>query len=264
MQMYQQNYHGLSDLTKRLNRINEYFTKTKRKTKRNFAESYSPQVTKFDESLIDMKWLTQFHNGCLLFSLLNGGFLPPDYRKFFTQNLDFSHAPGRLMTKPQVIKGVVHEYKAIILWHILTDYDVVSGKRESISEKIKGMLRQNDIRKIYDIAKEIRAAYAREELFGIRHENGMKKDFAYGGWTFKGLKPQQLPEPKCEKDFVKKLHYLERCPRYSLFCDKLNHWMVFLGCKENNMYFYDSYLHGKLRKLSKNVVASLTISVLKK
>ena len=258
--MYQQRYGAFSAFMKRLDRINERLTKPDGKTNRNFAESSPSQVTVFDESLIDMKWLTQFHNGCLLFSLLNGGFLSPAYRRFFTQNLDFSHAPRRLMTKPQVIKGVVHEYKAIVLWHILTNYDVVSGRRKLISEKIKEMLDQDDIRKMHDIAKEIRDVYAREELFGIRHENGKAKDFAHGDWTFNNLRAQSL----LNMNFNQRLQLLERCPRYSLFCYDDNHWMVFLGCKGEYMLFYDSRIYNELLAVSKNIVAEETISVLRK
>ena len=80
----------------------------------------------------------------------------------------------------QTVKGA-HEYKAIVLWHLLTKHDVVSGKRQLISQKIKEMLEEKDIYKMYDIAKDINALYTSEELFGIRYEHGTKKRFRIRG-----------------------------------------------------------------------------------
>lgn len=176
--------------------------------------------------------------------------------------MDFSQRMPSRRTMLQTIKGVSHEYKAILMWHLMTSHNVVPGKLQLISQKIKDMLKQSDFQKMYDIAMDINELYASEELFGIRHENGTTKDFADGDWTFNGLKAQQLQEIKDKNLLALRLSFLERCPRYSLFCDKMNHWMAFLGCKGDYMYFYDSYLHDRLRKLSKNTVASMTISVL--
>jgi hypothetical protein len=85
------------------------------------------------------------------------------------------------------------------------------------------------------------------------------KDFARGDWTFKNYTVQKLNDTK-----DKKLYYLERCQRYSLFCYDDNHWRVFLGCKGDYMVFYDSLIYNELLVLPKNTVAEETISVLKK
>ncbi|MBR0032370.1 MAG: hypothetical protein IJP61_08795 [Treponema sp.] len=52
----------------------------------------------------------------------------------------------------------------------------------------------------------INEMYAREELFGIRHENGKAKDFAYGDWTFKNYIVKKLPDTKDEKLLKKRFN----------------------------------------------------------
>ena len=230
----------------------------------NFGGTRSSPITEFDEKLQNTGWFTQFHNGCLFFAMMNGGFIPPQWKVYFTPKMDFSQRSPWKRTKLQTIKGVSHEYKAILSWHLMTNHNVVPGKLQLISQKIKDMLKQSDFQKMYDIAMDINELYASEELFGIRHENGTTKDFADGDWTFNGLKAHPLEDTKDKNQLDLKLSFLECCPRYSLFCDKLNHWMTFLGCKGDHMYFYDSYLPIKLRKLSKRTVTELTISVLLK
>ena len=246
----------------RLDRINEKLMRRPKGRTMNFGETRSSPITEFDENLRNTEWFTQFHNGCLFFAMMNGGFIPPQWEVYFTPKMDFSQRMPSRRTMLQTIKGVSHEYKAILMWHLMTSHNVVPGKLQLISQKIKDMLKQSDFQKMYDIARDINELYASEELFGIRHENGRTNDFAYGDWTFNGLKAQHLRETKDNNLIALKLISLERCPRYSLFCDRLNHWMAFLGCKDDYMYFYDSYLHDRLRKLSKNTVASMTISVL--
>ena len=103
---------------------------------------------------------------------------------YFTPNMDFSQNGFSKRSMLQTVKGFSHEYKAIVLWHLLTKHDVVPGKRQLISQKIKEMLEEKDVYKMYDIAKGINALYTSEELFGIRYEHGTKKDFAYGDCTF--------------------------------------------------------------------------------
>lgn len=196
---------------------------------------------------------------------MNGKFLPSYAEKFFAPKLDFSHNVGKSRTVPQIIKGVSHEYKAIVLWHILTGYNVVPGKRKCISQKIWEMLSQSDVRNMYDDAKKIISElYTSEELFGIRHESGEAKDFAYGEWTFNGLESTPLSKLCNTNTPEKRLKKLESCPRFSLFCNKENHWRVYLGCRGDFMVFYDSLSYKDLCVIPKNTVAEETLSVLRK
>ncbi|MCR5126075.1 MAG: hypothetical protein K6B43_12920 [Treponema sp.] len=195
---------------------------------------------------------------------MNGHFLPKQYEKFFVHNIDFSHKFARLRSKGQVIKGVIHEYKAILVWCILAKNDVTHGQRKLISLKIKNMLRQKSLNAMYSIAKEINRIYVDEELFGIKNECGISKDFAYGKWSFNGYHVQTLPSTNDVRLLKKKLDYLSRMPLYGLFCDNRNHWMTFLGCDNEYMYFYDSLKHDEIQRIEKTLVASMTISVLKK
>ncbi len=265
LKINQKKYTSLSDLCGRLDKIIAKCSQQPKETFINLAEISSYPITKFDEALRNSEWFTQFHYGCLFFAMLNGSFIEKQWKLYFTPKMNFSQNDWKKRTMLQTVKGVTHEYKAIVLWHILTGYNVVPGKRDEISKEIKDMLQQNNIEEMYRIAREIRDnLYKSEELFGIRYENGKTKDFAYEQWSFRGLKAQSLSDTTDKNLLDKKLKYLERCPRYSLFCDRHNHWTVFLGCKDTYMVFYDSMKYNGLQVLHKNLVAERTISVLKK
>lgn len=257
-----QNWLHLYDVTKKVDRINEKLMRRPKGSTMNFGRTRPSPITEFDEKLQNTGWFTQFHNGCLFFAMMNGGFIPSQWKVYFTPKMDFSQRMPSRRTKLQTIKGVSHEYKAILSWHLMTNHNVVPGKLQLISQKIKDMLKQSDFQKMYDIAMDINELYASEELFGIRHENGTTKDFADGDWTFNRLKAHPLEDTKDKNQLDLKLSFLERCPRYSLFCDKLNHWMTFLGCKGDHMIFYDSLHPSDLYAISKTDVAQRTISVL--
>jgi len=221
------------------------------------------EITEFDENLQNSSWFTQFYYGCLLFSMMNGNFLPEACSKFFAPNMDFSHEVANRRSREKLIKGVSHEYKAILLWNILTGNDVVSETRQKISQKIKEMLSADSLAEMYNIAQELESMYINEEQrFGIMEIDGKEKDFAFAEWSLRGYTADVLGDTNSHKFLTRKLSFLERCPRGTLFCDKFNHWMTFLGCNAENMYFYDSKLHGRLRKIEKNYVASIVISVL--
>lgn len=257
-----QNWLHLYDVTKKVDRINEKLMRKPKGSSMNFGGTRSSPITEFDENLRNTGWFTQFHNGCLFFAMMNGGFIPSQWKVYFTPKMDFSQRMPSRRTMLQTIKGVSHEYKAILMWHLMTSHNVVPGKLQLISQKIKDMLKQSDFQKMYDIARDINELYASEELFGIRHEDGKEKDFAYGHWTFNNYKAHPLKDTKDKNQLDLKLSFLERCPRYSLFCDRLNHWMTFLGCKESYMVFYDSLKPSDVKIIQKTDVARNTISVL--
>lgn len=220
-------------------------------------------ITEFDTNLRDSKWFTQFRYGCLFFSMMNGNYLSPVYKKFFVPNMDFSHDTAKGLTADQLIKGVVYEYKAILLWIIRSGNNVIPYHLKTISRKIREMLRADSLDKMCTIAYEIGSIYLNnEERFGVKKSDGKEKDFAFAEWSFGGYNVDVLEDTTTPKFLDRKIKFLECCPRYTLFCDKYNHWTTFLGCKLNYMYFYDPKLHDRLRKIKTNYVASTVISVL--
>lgn len=245
----------LRGLTKRLQALN--FAE-------NWSEKYRPieqEITKFDEDTIDKKWLTQYHFGCLLFSLLNGNFFDSKWKSFFDFNLDFSNELKMNRSKKQKIIGVTHEYKAILLWGLITGNNVVHGNFNNIKQMIHQMLESKSLEKIYEISSKINVLYENiEERFAVKILNGKKLDFAEGSWTIFNRKAVTMEETCNPKFLFTKLKYLERLPKYSLFC-LYDHWITFLGCKADKMIFYNSDRPNDFYAVSKNFITAKTMSV---
>ncbi len=231
----------------------------------NWLEKYKPvkpDVTKFDANTIEKKWLTQYHFGCLLFSLLNGNFYDAKLKTFFDFNLDFTHPIGTDQSEKQTIIGVVHEYKAILLWLLLTHNNVLHGNLRIVRNLVHQMFSNKSAKKRNELSKKIRGYILnKEERFGVKYENGKRLEFELSEWSINGKKAKVLDETHNKKLNDIKLCYLESLPKYSLFCIG-DHWLTFLGCKDKKMVFWDSKKHKDFRIMGKNFVAEKTRAIL--
>ena len=230
----------------------------------NWSEYYKPvksEITYFSKNETEYKWLTQYHFGCLLFSLLNGNFVDSKFSSLFDFNLDFSHPVGKSITTAQIIKGVVHEYKAILLWYLFTGIKVLdAGRLRCMHDMIHEMLNSTSKKKICELAWKLNSICTNENRFAVKFEKGRKLDFASQGWKFLGEMSKIMEETRVPKYLAIKLRYLERLPKFSAVCFD-DHWVTFLGCRGENMVFVDSKKSDGFRILSKNFVAMKATSV---
>lgn len=242
-------HNWLENITRRLQRIN--FAE-------NWNEKYKPvksEITRFCEKDKNLKWLTQYHFGCFLFALLNGNFVDSKWKTLFDFNLDFSHPVGKSRTSTQIIKGVVHTYKSILLWYLLSGINVLDKCYiRHMHDMIHEMLNSTSQSKICGLAKKLDSICNHEERFAVKRENGEKLDFAAQGWSLFGRTAKIMEGTQFSKYLSIKLRYLERLPKFSAFCVG-DHWMTFLGCEDSLMVFIDSKNSDKFRRLSKKNVA---------
>lgn len=257
---------SFNDFLKKFNDISKNGENSDKATSANYSQIIKeqlPEVTKFDANPDDSKWLTQYHFGCLLFSLLNGGFYDAKWGSFFDYNIDFTYPSGRGRTAKQTIIGVVHEYKAILLWIILTENNVLYGNFKSVRQLVKKMLDCDSTEQAYNTAKEIKKYIDMEERFGVKFDRNNKLDFADGKWQILKRHAEVLRTKNDTMSPKIRLEYLKRLPKYSLFFFG-DHWMTFLGCDGDEMVFCNPSYPKKFSRKSMDYVKENITAVFKK
>lgn len=211
-------------------------------------------------------WFTMYMRGCIFFSLMNAGIKGSEFTKFFNKNEGFSFVSNRSLPENhfRTIRGITHEYKAILAWLSVSKNNVMGdgGKLSKIRALVYDMLNKSTVDEAYDIAQKIKKAYNDDENYfayiGKKDDPG-HKELAQGEWKIPGIQVKSIKNIR-QSSWQK---YLNMIPYSSVVCFE-DHWVQYLGRSGNAVGFCDPMKHDCYVKIEFEKFVSNCYAVIEK
>lgn len=190
-------------------------------------------MVKFNFETAPQEWYCQGRNGCILFSLLNGGYILPyvidsDLKRIFPKNIDIKNIP--------LEDQVLYDLKAITLWALITGYYPFEHKESFYTIYTAFMKLRNNREKIApDKYKKKVLNYAKKIKdfcdFFANHDGMSLNNGTWNAGNHLRLTAETFAT-------------LEDLPYKTLLCIKGCHWVVYLGAyDEDSIIVLDPKIH---------------------
>ncbi len=194
----------------------------------------------FNSDTAPKEWYCQGFNGCILFSLINGGYIPeyitkPHLAKVFKPNSDLS--------KMTLEEKTLYELKAATLWALVSGYYPFEHK-ESFYTIYTAFMRliknkdkineENYHKKVLNYARKVRTLCD----FFANHDASSLNNGTWNAGNHLRLTSETFTS-------------LDDLPYKSLICWRGNHWVVYLGAfDKDSVIVIDPKIHDGFNRIA--------------